>query len=194
MTLLEIAQVAFDQLNPKPSDETALDREHFISAAKTEFAWQMWRQSKEEAAMEGEYNPPSYLLTEKDFEVMDNEIDLTEIEFLKSLTSDTAIRNVGGLNCECLYVRTNTNLAQIFCDDDSSGDVKKYLLIGKKIRFLDKPHKDKLPIIYVNNGHGIDDQTEVDESLAKLVGDYLIQRFGGKVAAEDTSNNSNPNQ
>lgn len=191
--LLEIAEVAYRQLFPNPSDQEKITLEEFIASAKTEAAWQMWKLSKEEKAREGYFNIPSYLLTEVELPVVNNEVDISTLKVLRSLSDDAWLVNVGGHGCECHYMKTDINMSQLMCDDDSAGELTKtYLPLGNKIKFPKGAHKDKVTIIYANMGEKINRRIEVDDAIAKMVRDYLITIYGGKVGKEDVTNNSNP--
>lgn len=191
--LLSIAEQAHSQLFPNPTDETAIDKEEFQATAKSEYAYQMWRKSKEDRRETGERMVPDYLLSTKEFDVKDNIIDLSGVGVL--MVWEEWLQNIGGVRCECRYVKTTVNLAQALCDDDSlpEGD-KLYYLIGRQIHFPNGVHKTPLPIIYANNGELIDGRIEVDDAVAGVIRTRLIEIYGGKVGQEDKTNNSNPNK
>lgn len=190
--LLSIAELSYRQLFPNPTDETKLTREDFIATAKGEYALQLWLKAKADRREEGRYNVPSYLLTQTEFPVENKEIDLKDIKVLTSLDEDTWLQNVGGLDCECRYIKTNINMSQLMCGDDSMGGVRTYLVLGKKIKFPEGTHADKLPIIYANNGENIDGNMEVDDAVGQMVRTRLIEIYGGKTGAADQTNNTNP--
>lgn len=190
--LLEIAQVAFDQLYPNAGDETALDVEHFISTAKVEYSYQMllmyWRLINDE----GFFEFPSYLLSEKEMDVIDNKIDISSLKIFRSLPSDLSIQNVGGIDCSCDYVKSTVNLSQLLCDDDSLDDASRtYYLLNNSIVFPKGTHKKTLPVIYANMGENINGVIEVEDSIAAIVRTRLIDIFGNKIGSEDTTNNTN---
>lgn len=193
--LKETAELAYRQLFPNPGDETALDREDFVSTAKTEYAYQMLLMAWRNKSVDGEFIVPSYISREVEKEVVNNEMDISDLEILKSLPSEMWLQNVGGINCGCKYVKTTINLSQLLCDDDSmADDVKTYYVIGKKIKFPKGVHAKKLPIIYANNGSDLDaDEIVVDDAMAGIVRTRLIEIYGGKTGAEDKTNNSNGN-
>lgn len=193
-SLKEVAQIVFNQVFPKSSDETPLDREEFFITAKNEYAYQMWRRSKEEGREEGGmFHVPTHLLEEKTFKVENDTIDISELKTLKSLTRDSWIVNIGGLDCECKYVRSNINLERLLCDDDSMPH-RTFIIVGKQIRFPKGVHANELPVIYAKSGDDIDDDMEVDDDIAAIVRVRLMEIYLGRVGKEDETNNSNSNQ
>lgn len=193
--LLEIAQVAFDQIYPNAGDETPLDVEHFISTAKTEYSYQMlllyWKQRNED----GYFEFPAYLLSEKEMDVVDNKIDTSLLKIFRSLPYDLWLQNVGGLNCVCQYVKSSVNSTSLLCDDDSMDDiVRTYIPLSNEIRFPKGTHSKKLTIIYANIGENIDGKIEVEDSIGAIVRTRLIEIYGGKIGTEDVTNNTNGNQ
>lgn len=190
--LRSIAELAFRQMFPNPSDETKLKKADFIATAKSEYAYQMLLFYWNERQREGYWNIPSYLLTEVEKDVVNNEIDISDLKMLFSLPQQIWLQNVGGINCDCKYVKSDVNTTQLLCDDDSLGDdARTYYVIGKKIRFPQGVHKDKLPIIYANNGSSIDDSIEVDDAIAGMVRRSLIEIYSNKIGQEDKKNDSN---
>lgn len=193
--LLSIAELAWKQLFPEGSDETKVKKEQFIADSKTEYAYQLWVKILADKREEGQIDIPSYLLSEKELEVADNVMDLTGLKIMRSLPFEIWLQNVGGINCECRYIKSTINLSQTLCDDDSIGDNDKtYYPVGKKIKFPRGTHSKKLTIIYANNGELVDDQIEVDDAIGGLVRRSLIELYGGKVGKQDETNNSNPEQ
>lgn len=193
MNLLMIAELAWNQINPIPSAQAKIKKEEVIETAKAEYAYQMWKLSKEEKAQEGFFNVPSYLITESEpLPVINNEIDISKLNILRSLTDDTWLLNMGGYDCECEYVRSTFNSVKLLCDDDSQTD-RKYIVMKDKIRFPFGAHADSLRIIYANNGADIEDVIEVDEAIGAIVRARLLELYLGKVAPEDKTNNNNPN-
>lgn len=194
--LKSIAEQAWLQVYPKAKDEATVPLEVFIATAKTEYSYQMWIKHLTDKANEGEYPVPSYLLTEEEFEVIDDEIDLTGLEIMRSLHADIWLQNVGGIDCkDCKYIKTTVNHAQLLCDDDSlPSGTRTYLVIGKKLKFPKGVHKNKLPITYANSGKDVDGEIEIDDVIAGIVRRSLLDIFLGKINAEDKTNDSNPNQ
>lgn len=191
--LKSIAQVSYDQVYPNASQQTSVKLEHFIEAAKSKYAWELWRQSKELKRADGEWEIPSVLFRQDEIEVIDNVADISGLSIFKTQDGDTWISNIGGIACDCAYIKQTVNLAQILCDSDYHGNGKPYVVIGNKISFPSGSHKSKLPIIYASNGDDIDDEIPVDDMTAELVGIYLFQRFSNRLP-EDRSNDSNSNK
>lgn len=192
--LLSIAELAFNQVYPLPRDKTTIDLEEFIETARNEYAAAMWIYRQEQIGTDGQFQIPSDLLTETELDVVDKTIDLSKLDYLSALPNDLWLQNIGGLNCECKYIKTNINLAQILCDDDSQDDSSHlYYIVGKKIKFLKEPHKKTLSITYANTGTNLDERSiEVNEYVAAKVRMKLMQLYGQRVPTDDT-NNQNPN-
>lgn len=192
--LKEIAELAWLQLYPKPSDETAVTKEEFIATAKAEFAYQELLMAWKEKREEGYFNVPSYLSTEIELEVKDNEMDISALKILRSLPQEVWLQNIGGLDCKCKYVKSTINLTQLLGDDDSMGDnVRTYLVVRKTIKFPQGVHTSPLTIIYANSGEDVDGRIEVDGAIAAIIRTRLIEIYGGKTGQEDETNNSNSN-
>lgn len=190
--LKEIAQLAYDFIFPNPTDEEKISRIDFLQSARLEYAYQFLLWYWKERGTEGVFNMPGELATEEEFNVVNNEIDISGFDIMSRLPNDQWLQNIGGLTCDCKYVKSNINQTQLLCDDDSLPDTyKTYLIIGKKIKFPLGVHKNPLPIIYANSGRQVDDSIEVDPALGKLVKDALIANYGGKIGTEDKANNTN---
>lgn len=189
--LLSIAELAWRQIFPKGKDENKVLKEQFQADAKSEYAYQIWVKILAEKREEGGIEIPSYLLTEKELEVIDNEMDISGLKIMRSLPSETWLQNVGGFGCKCNYVKSTVNLSQVLCDDDSLDDADRtYYPIGKKIIFPSGTHSDKVKIIYANNGELVDGKIEVDDAIGGIVRRSLIELYIGKVGPEDKTNNS----
>jgi hypothetical protein len=148
-----------------------------------------WKQRNEE----GEFNLPSNLIEESEIDIKDNIADISKLNIFNSLPNDIWLINVGGLGCECDYVRSDVNTAQLMCGDDSLPDnARVYIPIGKEIRFPQGVHKTPLPIIHASLGKNIDENIEIDDALASLVRDKLDDMYSlGRIGQEDVTNNSN---
>lgn len=191
--LNSIAEQAWRQLFPGPSDEVKVKKEEFMATAKTEYAYQLWIKIMAERREEGQLDIPSYLLSEAELEVVNGVMDISSLKIMRSLPWETWLQNVGGINCECPYVKTTLNLAQVLCDDDSLPDgARTYYAEGKKLKFPKGVHKSPLPIVYANSGENIKGYIEVEDSLAGVVRRSLIEIYGGKIGNKDVTNNSNP--
>ncbi len=192
--LLSIAEQAWSQLFPRPTDEEAVDREDFVATSKSEFAYQLWKKIKEDKLLYGECDIPSYLLSETELEVIDNKMDISSLKIMRSIDQELWLQDIGGPTCECPYVKSTLNLTKILCDDDSLPDnVKTFYPQGQKIIFPKGVHKSPLSIIYANQGEEIDGRIEVDDALAGIVRTRLIEIYGGKIGSADTANDSDPN-
>lgn len=190
--LNSIAELFWRQMYPNPTDEVSISLEEIIETAKGEYSYQYlllyWKEKREE----GSFNMPANLATEKEFDVINNEIDISALEIMSRLPYDQWLVNIGGLTCECKYIKSNINQAQLLCNDDSMpDDYKPYLIIGNRIKFPKGTHANKITMIYANNGLGTDGNVEIADELAALVRRGLVEIYLGKINKEDKTNNSN---
>lgn len=191
--LKSIAELSWRTIYPNPGDEGAISREEFLESAKLEYSYQYLLWYWRENAQEGVFNMPGDLATEAEFDVIDNEVDISNLDIMSRLPGDKWLANVGGLTCDCKYVKSNINQTQLLCDDDSMPeDYKPYLIVGKKIKFPKGTHADRLTIIYANSGREIDDTIEVDGALGALVR-VRLQEIYGRPMPVDKTNNTNSN-
>lgn len=192
--LKEIAELAWGQLFPNPGDENAVDREDFIETAKTRYAYEMWRKIKEDKREYGECDIPSHLLEEAELSVADNEMDLSTLEIMRGIDEELWLQDVGGISCECTYIKSSVNKWKLLCDDDSlPDDARVYYPLGKKLVFPLGAHANSVKIVYAKRGEDVDDVIEVDDVIGDIVRRGLIDTYGGKVGAEDKKNDSNSN-
>lgn len=193
MNLKEVADLSWNQIFPSGSVQTAIPKESFIRTAYAEFAYQKLLMYWKTRAEEGYFEVDSYLLTEVEKEVINNEIDISDLKYFKSLPMEIWLQNLGGI-CDCKYVKSTVNLSQLLCDDDSMDDaVKPYYPLGKKIVFPKGTHKNKLTIVYANMGEDLNDNIEVEESIGALIRVRLNEIYLGKVPPTDETNNLNSN-
>lgn len=192
--LLSICQVAYDEVYPNATAQTAIKVEHFIEAGKSKYAFELWRISKEEKRLEGEWDIPSALLREATIEVADNVADISNLKIFRSFEGDTWIQNIGDFNPEdgCNYIRQTVNVSRMLLDDEYLGNSKPYTVIGNSIKFPKGAHDKSIPIIYASNGEDLEDQILIDDAIGEIVGIYLVQRFSNKLPA-DKSADSNEN-
>jgi len=191
--LLEICQGAYDQVYPNATVQTPIKVEHLVVAAKSKYAYEMWRLSKELKRSEGEWEIPSSLWRQGEIEVKDSVADISGLSVFRTSDGETWISNIGGINCECSYMKQTPNLAQILCDDDYLGNGRPYVIIGDKISFPKGSHKSTLPIIYASNGEDLNDEIPIDDTTAELVSIYLVQRFSNKLPTDETANDNSNN-
>lgn len=192
MNLKEVAALSYSQIFPKSGDETSIDIIEFERTAYTEFAYFTWLAYLNEKNTEGYADVPSYLLAEVEKNVVDNEMDISDLNTFKSLPQEVWLQNIGGLECTCKYVKSTINLTQLLCDDDSIDNAAKtYYIIGKKIKFPKGVHKTPLSITYASMGENSIGAIEISEEVASLVRDKLNVIYLGKVGQEDMTNNSN---
>lgn len=190
--LKEVAELSWNKVFPAGS-KAPISKEAFIATAKNEFAYQSLLMAWKEKA-EDWFEVPSYLLTEVEKPVTNNEIDISDLKYFKSLPMAQWLQDIGGFGCDCRYIKTTFNLSKLLCEDDSLGDSDKpYYALGKKIVFPKGTHAPKLTITYANMGEDIDGNIEVDEAIASLIRDKLDAIYLGRVPPTDTTNNQNPN-
>lgn len=191
--LLSIAELAWRTIYPNPGDEGAISREEFLESAKLEYSYQYLLWYWKEKALEGMFDMPGDLATEKEFDVINNEIDISGLDIMSMLSGSQWLVNVGGLTCDCKYIKSTINQTQLLCEDDSMPDeYKPYLVVGKKIKFPKGTHADKITIIYANSGQNTDENIEVDGALGALVR-VRLQEIYGRPMPVDKTNNTNPN-
>lgn len=191
--LLEAAELAWRQIYPDPSSSPLNKREEFIASARHMFAHELILKYYREKADEGYAEIPSLLLNEQEFDVVNNEIDLSGLEALHGIPGDMWLQNVGGIGC-CRYVKTSLNLVQALCDDDSTCDAKIFYPVGKKIKFPQGAGSDKVKVTYAGIGEKINGNLEIDSQIAGLIRVRLIELYGGKVGKSDVTNDGNPNE
>lgn len=195
-SLNEIAELSWNIVFPKPSDDVSITREEFITTAKTQYALQMWVMAKNEKNQEGVFNVPSNILAQSDpLPVVNNEIDISGLNILKGLPAEIWLQNIGGLTCDCQYIKSNVNLSQLLCDDDSlPPESKTYLVIGEKIKFPQGTHANKLPIIYAIDGSNMEGDFPVDDVVGAIIQQKLLEIYApGRMGLEDKQNDGKPN-
>lgn len=191
--LKEVADLSWSQIFPQGSDETPIQKEEFIRTAYANFAYFTWVAYLNEKNQEGYADVPSYLLSEIEKEVVNNEMDISDIDYFKSLPQEVWLQRIGEEGCRCKYIKSTVNLNQLLCDDDGADDAAKtYYVVGKKIKFPKGVHKTPLSITYANMGEDADGNIEVSEEIASLIRDKLNSIYLGKVAPSDVTNNTNP--
>lgn len=194
MDLRAVAELSWLQLYPHGAgDEAPITKEEFFESARLEYAYQLLQLYWKERREFGFFTIPSYLLTEVELPVENNEIDISTLKIFRSFSADFWLQNIGGITCGCTYVKTDVNVSQLMCDDDSMDeDVRTYVVIGNKIKFPKGVHKSPLTIIYTNRGGALSGDLEVDDAIAGIVRVRLIEIYGGgKTGQEDPTNNSN---
>lgn len=193
--LLEIAALAWQQLYPVPNDETAITLEEFETTALSEYALQMWIKARNAKREDGYFEVPSEILVPKEFDVVNDEIDLSGVGILRSIPNEKWVQNVGGLNCKCEYIKSTINNWQLLCDDDCIDDVAKiFYVVGDKIRFPKGVHSTPLEITFASSGEDINGEIPITDDLAGIIRTRLIEIYGGKTAQEDTTNNTSSTQ
>lgn len=193
MDIREVAELSWRKIFPQGGTNTAVSKEEFQRVAITEFAMQTLLMAWKDRA-EDYYEVPPYLLSEVEKDVVNNEMDISDLKYFKSLPMQTWLVNIGGFDCHCKYIKSTANLTQLLCNDDSlDDDARPYFVLGKKIVFPKGAHKTPLKIVYANIGEGIDGSIECDEAIAALVLEKLDALYLGKVAPVDVTNNNNSN-
>ena len=194
--LLEIAQLVWEQIYPKPGNETTVTREQVVATAKTEYAYQLWIKIKQDKAEYGETDIPSFLLSENEMPIENNEMDISELDIMRGLDLEMWLQDINdGIPCKCKYIKTTLNKSKALCDDDAlPDDAKIYYPVGNKIKFpLGANGAKKLNIIYANNGDEVDEEIEIDDVVGAMVRRSLLEIYLGKIGPEDKKNDSNSN-
>jgi hypothetical protein len=187
--LLAIAELECRRIFPNP---TPAQIAQFVASAKVEYAAAYWVFSKEEEATTGSFEIPSGLLTEVELDVVNNEIDVSKLKILNSLSHDRWLQDVGGEDCDCRYVKSSLAMEKKLCDDDSlPNGAKPFYVTGKKIKFPKGTHADTLKIVYANMGEGVDPRhIECNEYIASQVRMKLKQLYDNKFPEDKTINGS----
>lgn len=194
MNLKEIAELAHSQTFPKNGGRASIDVVEFERTAINEWAYQTLLAAYNEKKLEGYFEVPSYLLTEVEKDVVDNEIDISDLKYFKSLPQEVWLQQIGEMNCDCHYVKSTINLNQLLCGDDSLPDTDKtYYVVGKKIKFPNGTHKTPLQITFANMGESSPNTIEVDEAIGAMIRERLNNLYIGRIQLADVSNNNNPN-
>lgn len=196
-TINSIAELAYRQVFPNPSIQNATHLGEFIATAKLLFADRTFYDWKEKMATVGEYDIPSSLLVPVELDVVNNRIDIKGLKIMRGIGgSETWIKAVGGINCDCDYVKHTLNTAQILCTDEYDGNMKPYIPFSNYILFPKGLHNDakKIEITYVSDGTSIDDSIQVDDVIGSWVRQKLVDMYLGKHEKEDKTNNNNSNQ
>lgn len=191
-SLNSVAELVWKQLFPDPTVQTKTKKEEVLASAKLEYSYQLWLKLMADKREDGYIDTPSYLLSEKELDVENNEMDISDLKIMRGLPWEIWLVQIGELDCECKYVKSTANLAQVLCDDDSLGDSNKtYYVVGKRIKFPKGTHKNKLPIIYANSGETVDGKIEIDDTVAGIVRRSLFELYGGRIGSTDETNNDN---
>jgi hypothetical protein len=75
-----VAEQAYNQLFPRPTDEEAVDKQDFVATSKSIFAYEVWKKIKEDKLLYGECDIPSYLLSETEREIVNDEMDISSLK------------------------------------------------------------------------------------------------------------------
>lgn len=191
----EIGQLILNALRPTPTDETDIQVEEIITSLKIQYALAMWTMARNTKNQDGEFEVPSNILAQSDpLPVVNNEMDISGLNILRGLPSETWLQRVGGLTCECDYVKTTVNKAAIFCDveDGLAETVKTYYVLGKKIFFPKGTHANSLPIIYAMSGEDIEGDFEVDDVVGAIIQQQVLTMYLGRTGMEDKNNDGKP--
>ena len=195
MNLYEIAELVYKQLQPSSGGQPTVHLEEFKSSARAEFAYQSlllaWKEKKDE----GYYTVPTYLLKTVDRKVVNNEIDISDLDYFESLPNEVWLQDLGGSKCDCRFVKSTININKLLCDDDSMDDeAVMFYVLGKKIIFpKGVKNKSSLSLTYANKGEDVDGSIEVSDAIGAIVRERLIGLYVGKIAPNDETNNSNSN-
>ena len=191
-SLNEIGNLIWLQISPVGTDESAISKEEIITSCKVQYALAMWTMARNTKNQDGEWEVPSNILAQSEpLPVINNEIDISGLSILRGLPNEMWLQKIGSLTCECDYIKTTINKAQIFCDvEDGLSDLTKtYYVIGKKIYFPKGVHADKLPILYAKDGEDIEGEFEVDDVVGAIIQQQVLAMYLGRIGQEDKNNN-----
>lgn len=188
--LLSIAELSWRQVFPDPTAQTQTKKAEFIATAKLEYAWNMWRISKEQKRTEGEWEIPSALLRRGTITVVDDSASLFDLKIFRSFDGDTWIVKLGDNDCK--YIRQSLNESQMLSDEDYWGNSLPYIVIGLNIEFPMGARRKTIPIVYATNGEDLEDNIEVDDAIGGLIRNRLVEIYSTKQPVDITTNN-NPN-
>lgn len=183
--LLEVAELAWRQLKPDVS------KEEFIATAKYEFSYQSLLRFYEERKLEGTIDLPPHLLDEKKFDVVNNEVDLSGEKIMYGLPNGIWLQQISDIEKKSgNYTKTTINLVNAIGFDDIGND-KPYYVSGRSIKFPNGTHSNKINVIFAGAGKRIDNEIFVDENIAALVRNRLIEIYGNKTSETDKTENGN---
>lgn len=188
--LLSIAELSWRQVFPDPTAQTQTKKAEFIATAKLEYAWNMWRISKEQKRTEGEWEIPSALLRRGTITVVNDSASLAELKIFRSFDGDTWIGRLGDNDCK--YIRQSLNESKMLSDEDDWGNSLPYIVIGMNIEFPIGARRLTIPIVYATNGEDLEDNIEVDDAIGGLIRNRLVEIYSAKQPVDKTTNN-NPN-
>lgn len=192
MTINEIAELAYRQIYPTSGDAPPVTLVEFKRTAIYEYAYQALLFAWNEKQREGYYQVPSHLLDSKVLKVENNEIDISGINVFSSLPGEVWLQSVGGVGCDCKYVKFTLNNYKLLCEDESLDDTDvPFYVLGKKIVFPQGVKKKELPVHFASIG-STDEETEVDAALAVPVRNRLMEIYGNRLP-KDVTLNDNPN-
>lgn len=197
MRISEIAELAHNQAFPT-SDRPLITKAEFVRTAISEFAYQSlllyWKSKREE----GYYSLPEWLVSEKDLDVNEGVVDVSELNFMTTIPGGgwlIDIKDISSKGCGgCVFIKSSYANSRLLCNDDSKdeGDTPFYFLNGK-IKFPKGVKSKSVTVIYANTGDGVTDDIEIDNAMAAIVRDRLMQIYLGKTPKKDETINDNPN-
>lgn len=194
VSLQTLGEVVHRQIMGNNSDEVRITLEEVIEAAKIQYGTEVWTQAYLFYRDWGYYEIDTVILREVEKEVKNNEIDLTDLSIMRSIPFEMWIQSVGGVSCECQYIKSTLSLSKILCNEDSLGHDRTWYVVGNKIKFPQGTKEKKLPIIYANDGSDLDtDETFIPDAIAGMVRQKLLEQYLGRIPPTDMSNNSSPN-
>ena len=192
--LKSVAELCWRQLFPNPDDEEATTLEEFVETAKTEYALQIWLKARNDKREDGSFDIPSNILVQTSLGIVNNQMDISSLNILRSIPEEKWLQNIGGFGCDCEYVKSDINKTALLCDDDSLDDAARtYYVVGNIITFPLGVSTTPLPITYATSGEDIDDYISIDDAIAGVIRTRLIDIYGGKIGQEDVTDNSNSN-
>lgn len=190
MTLKEIAELTHRQLFPTANGRAAVTLPEFVRTAVVEYAYQSlllaWKDKKEE----GVYEVPSYLLKSVEKDVIGNAVDISDLDTFKSLPMEAWLQGVEGNGCR--YIKTTYNNVKILADETSLPNGAKTFYAMENIIKFPKGASKTVVITYAGKGSA-KGELDVDDAIAAVVRQRLVDIYGGKTGAKDETNNENTN-
>lgn len=192
-SLNSIAELVYRQINPNFGDENGNLLAEYIASANLLYATQLWKINRDDNYREGQNSLPSNLLTPVTLEIVNNEVDLTDVPAFFSMPNNSWLQSLGGFECGiCEYDIMDLNKYKLLCNDDSMVNSKPAVIVGKKIKFPKGTYgkKDEIELIYA--GSSVNSDFEIDDVIGGMIRVSLFELYSKKFM-EDKTNNSNPN-
>lgn len=191
-SLFTIAELAWRQFNPRPSDEVKNTLEEYIESAKDAYAGIVWTQYMRTQSGD-EKSIYESLLTVKKYPInYDGEMPTIELDIsVVDLPRDAGITRVkpDKPGCEAM-TKTSISAQDIFSDDPGP---KQYYRAAQTLYFpkgFDCGKPKSVEVVIVSAGN-VDKDMLIPDSFADAVRQRLVDIYGRVNAKEDNTNNQN---